>query len=88
MSKINPLDSAKLAADILSILVAANGRESANTVSESLRGGWRSPYSPESGRRWKGLSNIHDLADAAEELGFTIVREYVGPCLARTYITL
>ena len=26
MSKINPLDSAKLAADILSILVAANGR--------------------------------------------------------------
>jgi len=63
MSKINPLDSAKLAADILSILVAANGRESASTVSESLRGGWRSPYSPESGRRWKGLSNIHEHAE-------------------------
>lgn len=79
---------AKFTDDVLSVLARTrDGREAVSVLLNSLRGGIRSPFSPESGRRWRGIGTLSNFETLLEQAGFDLVREYdAAGCVRRTYV--
>lgn len=76
--------------DVLSVLCrTANGREAISVLLDSLRGGYRAPVSPESGRRWRGIGTLSNFERLLEDAGFRFEKVYnESGCTLRTYVTV
>lgn len=88
IDEMDPAAKARLADDILSIITQAGGTECVSGVLDGIRGGHRGPYSPESGRRWRGISHLSDFEYMCRQLGFTVQEGRNGRNQRRVEVTL
>jgi len=65
---------AEIKEDIKSIIEQSNGAAAISDVIGGLRGSWRSPYSPKSGRRWRIGGGPVGQEDMLRRIGFDVTQ--------------